>query len=231
MKKRYSISKAIGRISYILMTLAALCASHGALAQENAEKSASDARAILNEMSATAKRYSTIAISFNATLESKRTNAKNTHKGTLKVKGEKYVLDINDIATYNNGTVVSVWQKKNNEVDLSDPDPEAEGDLSPKRLFNAYNEGYKLRLLDEKRVDGVLCNEIDLYPTSPSTIIRIRLSIDKKTKQIRKFWQQNKNGDMLTVTISKFQPNQPMADSEFTFDASKHPGIEVVDLR
>ncbi|RYF62489.1 MAG: outer membrane lipoprotein carrier protein LolA, partial [Cytophagaceae bacterium] len=32
-------------------------------------------------------------------------------------------------------------------------------------------------------------------------------------------------------TITKFTPNAPAPDALFTFDKSKYPGVEVVDLR
>ena len=62
-----------------------------AVAQSDAAKSESEARAILNEMSQAAKACSTIEVSFTATYANKRTGDKHASDGSLKVKGDAYV--------------------------------------------------------------------------------------------------------------------------------------------
>ena len=86
-------------------------------------------------------------------------------------------------------------------------------------------------MLGDVKVGTSVCCEVDLYPTDKTSIVRIRLTIDKSTKQLKRFWQQNKSGETLTVTIDRYETNKAMVDDMFTFDASKHPDIEVVDLR
>lgn len=217
-------------IAAVAMTMSTT-RSEAQSAETEMEASAERARKVLSEMSSKVKSAQTVSVGFTATLENKRTGEKTENKGTLAMKGEKYVLDVNDMVTYHNGKEVAVWQKRHNEVDISDPDPEEEGDLSPKKIFSAYNEGYRLRMLGDVKVGTSVCCEVDLYPTDKTSIVRIRLTIDKSTKQLKRFWQQNKSGETLTVTIDRYETNKAMVDDMFTFDASKHPDIEVVDLR
>ncbi|MDY4174985.1 MAG: outer membrane lipoprotein carrier protein LolA [Bacteroidales bacterium] len=201
-------------------------------AQENMQQSEIQAKKVLKEMADKTKAYSTIDMEFSAQYENKRTGDKSTSNGTLKVKGEKYVLDLKDMVTYSDETSVSVWQKTINELTISDHDEEAEGDMTPSKLFGAYEVGYKLHLLGDKTVNGEECVEVDLYPTAQkSAIVRIRLSISKKTKQLKRFYQQYKLGETLTVDVKKFVPNKPMADKEFAFDRELHKEVEIIDLR
>lgn len=201
-------------------------------AQADEAKSEKEARAILDEMSAKAKSFSTIEINFTAEYSSKRTGDKSKSNGNLKVKGQAYALDVNDMVTYSDGQTVYVWQKNNNEVDISDADPDADGDMTPSKLFGAYKSGYKLRHLADKTIGGVACEQVDLYPQDKKTnVMRIRISVNKSTRRIQQFEQTTKSGETLTVTVKDYKVNQPMPASTFKFDTTAHKYVEVVDLR
>ena len=190
------------------------------------------ARQILDAMAARARGCATIDIDFSATYENKRSGDKRSVFGTLKVKGDSYVLDAGDVVTYYDSEKVSVWQKKIGELTISAHDEEAEGDMTPAKLFGAYDKGYRLRLLGEAKVGGADCHEVDLYPTAlQSPIMRIRLFVDKKTSLPRRFVQQLKLGEALVVDILRLTPDKLLSDSDFVFDAAAHADVEVVDLR
>lgn len=208
------------------------CVSCVALAQGEMAVSGLQARRVLDAMAARAKVCATIDMDFSATYENKRSGDKKSFAGTLKVKGEAYVLDAGDVVTYYDSEKVSVWQKKIGELTISGHDEEAEGDMTPAKLFGAYDKGYKLRLLGEAEIGGVVCHEVDLYPTdSKSPIMRIRLFVDKKTNLPRRFVQQLKLGEALVVDILRLTPDKPLPDSVFAFDTVANADVEVVDLR
>lgn len=200
--------------------------------EEDLARAEAEARAILNEMSSAANKCNSISVTFTATYINKRTGDKTASKGSLQVKGDKYVLDVNDMVTYSNEKTIEVWQKKNNDVDISDHDADAEGDMTPSRFFGSYKSGYKLRRLGDKKIGGVDCAQIDLYPTDKKTnIMRIRLSINIVTKQVKQFEQTTKMGESLIVEFNTYKTNTPMDDKIFSFDYAAHKDVEVVDLR
>lgn len=201
-------------------------------AQGDDAKSEKEAKEILDVMSTKAKSCSTIEIDFTAEYSSKRTGDKHASDGNLKVKGLAYVLDVNDMVTYSDGKTVYVWQKNNKEVDISDADPDSEGDMTPSKLFGAYKSGYKLRHLPDKSIGGVECEQVDLYPLDKKTnVMRLRISVAKGSRRIQQFEQSTKSGETLTVVIKGYRVNQPIPNSAFTFDFNAHKGVEVVDLR
>ncbi|MGN0028860.1 MAG: outer membrane lipoprotein carrier protein LolA [Marinilabiliaceae bacterium] len=201
-------------------------------AQGDDVKSEKEARAILDEMSSKVKSCSTIEIDFTAEYSSKRTGDKHASEGNLKVKGLAYALDVNDMVTYSDGMTVYVWQRNNNEVDISDADTDSEGDMAPSKLFGAYKSGYKLRRLPNKSIGGVECEQVDLYPLDKKTnVMRLRISVAKESRRIQRFEQSTKSGETLTVIIKGYRVNQPIPNSAFTFDVNAHKGVEVVDLR
>ena len=209
-----------------------LSASVGASAQDDMQASEAQAKKVLREMAEKTRAYTSIEMRFSALYENKRTGDKNASDGLLKVKGEKYMLDLNDMVTYSDEATVSVWQKKINELTISEHDAEAEGDMTPAKLFGAYEVGYKLRFLGVSTIGGEECEEVDLYPTAAkSPLVRIRLSISKKTRQLRRFYQQYKLGETLTVDVKSFAVNKPMADKDIAFDKEAHKDVEIVDLR
>lgn len=216
-------------ITLVIVLISTLCVVN---AQDEMKVSEQMARDILSQMSNTVKSYKAFRMTFSMTNENKRTGSKEKTTGVLIVKGDKYVIDLPDFVTYNDTKTVSVWQRKNNEVDISDADPDAEGDLSPSKLFCAYQSGYKLRLLGDRKIGSKTCTEIDLYPTDKKTnIIRIRLSVDASTNAIQRIFQQMKSGDSTTIDIEKFETNVSLSDNDFVFDVVSHKDVEVVDLR
>lgn len=217
----------------ILLSLLTFFSSTPSFAQnDDMAKAEAEAKAILNDMAAAAKSLQTISIKFKTQYDNKRTGDKATSSGTLFVKGEKYVLDVNDMVTYTDGKTVYVWQKENAEVDISDFDPTSEDMMSPSRLFGAYQSGYKLKRLADKKIAGADCAQVDLYPIDRKTnIMRLRISVNKANKQMTQFEQSTKAGETLTVTIVSYEVNKPIADSAFVFDFAAHKDVEVVDLR
>ena len=74
---------------------------------------------------------------------------------------------------------------------------------------------------------------INLYPkqADEKEFHRIALFINKAKIQISKVNIFGKDGSTTTYTIKSFVANTAIADSKFTFDKTKHPKFEIVDLR
>ena len=74
---------------------------------------------------------------------------------------------------------------------------------------------------------------INLYPKAPEekSFHRIALYINKAKTQIAKVKVYGKDGSIFIYSIKSFTPNQPIADSRFSFDKSKYSGYEIIDLR
>ena len=84
----------------------------------------------------------------------------------------------------------------------------------------------------DSKVNNRTVHVIDLTPTDGKrSFFKVRLNIDKSTKQISNAIIFDKNGNRYTYTIRTFTPNVKVSESMFAFDAKKYPGVEVVDLR
>ena len=120
---------------------------------------------------------------------------------------------------------------KDKEVELSDVD-HSEDNLNPAQLFTIYEHGYKYLYTGDQKIDGKICQVVDLTPIdSKKPFFKVRLTIDKAKKQIYSALIFDKNGNRYTYTIRTFTPNPKVPETLFTFDKKDHPGVEVVDLR
>ena len=55
--------------------------------------------------------------------------------------------------------------------------------------------------------------------------------IDKNAKYIKRMKVFDKNGTHYTYQVTSFNSKANLEDSFFKFDASKHPGVHIEDLR
>ncbi len=213
--------------SLIVVTIGAI----NTMAQTDEERS-EIAKTYMEKVAKSNKSYSTINTSFTLTIDNKQQNTQDTHKGTLLIKGNKYRLNLMDNITYFDGTTICTWLVNDNEANISDVDENSETIVGPLQITNSFDKKYKMRYLQDTKVNNANCVEIDLYPIDRKTnITRVRLTIDKTNYTIKRIIQQGKDGMSYYVDITKFVTNENIADKEFSFDKAAHPDVEVVDLR
>ncbi|HEY8402305.1 MAG TPA: outer membrane lipoprotein carrier protein LolA [Cytophagaceae bacterium] len=189
------------------------------------------AGAILDEMSKKYKELPSFKAKFAYTLESPMANMKETSEGEIIVKGGKFHLKMGGQEIINNGTTVWTYLKDANEVNVSSYEPD-EDDITPTKIYSIYKNGYKYYHVEEVTIAGKTYDVIELVPENLKTsLIKIRMEIDKKEKTIKGWKIFEKNGNRYTYEVKSFDPNYKATDAEFNFDTSKYPKVEVVDLR
>ncbi|WP_080059187.1 LolA family protein [Spirosoma aerolatum] len=188
------------------------------------------AQDILDAMS---KRYKSLK-SYQAafTYTSAGGGSKESYKGDLTVKNEKFHLILGGQEVFTDGKTMSTYIKETNEVNVQDYDASGSGELNPTQIYTIYKRGFDYRFLKEQKVGGRTLEVIELTPNRPkSPIATIQISVDKTDKSVRNWLITNKDGKRTTYNITKFIPNVNVPDSYFVFDKTKYPGVEVVDLR
>lgn len=207
-----------------------------ALAQQDAQ-----AKNILSQLSSKYRSYNTVKTNFTFILDNPHAGAQEVQNGILiaNSKTGKYMVTL-----FNPGSKTEVEQqivsdgktqwtylKTDKEVQVNNAG-KGDDELNPAKLFTMYEHGYKYLYTGEQKVNGKLCQMIDLSPDDANkTFFKIRLMIDKAKKQLYSALLFDKGGNRYTYTLNTFTPNVPVADSNFTFDTKAHPGVEVVDLR
>ncbi|MFC5272015.1 LolA family protein [Adhaeribacter terreus] len=186
---------------------------------------------ILDAMSKKYQSMKAFRASFLQTLENPSAKIKENMEGDITVSGNKFRLKMSGQEVINNGTTIWTFMKSENEVNISENDPE-EQDLAPNKIYTMYKKGYKYVYLADEKVNGELCSVIELTPEDKSNaIFKVRMNISKKDNSVKSWKMFKNNGNRYTFTIKQFTPNVPVTAATFTFDKSKYKGVKVIDLR
>jgi outer membrane lipoprotein carrier protein len=185
------------------------------------------AKAILDGVSARVKAMKSLKANFVLALS----KTKQTKSGVMYMKGGKYFVNMPGQEIYCDSRTISTYTKAGNELTINDMDPN-ENTLTPTKLFsNFYDKEFKSKYIGEKKAGTLVVHEIELTPTKPKNFTKVILQINKATNFISSGKVFEKNGNIMSYTISSMTSNATMPDAQFVFDAKKHPGVEVVDLR
>jgi len=191
------------------------------------------AKAILAEVSKKYRSYDVVKTDFTFTLNNAQAKVKETQQGTLYVKANanKYKVAMTNQDLISDGKVQWTYLKSDKEVQISNVDNSGDA-INPAKIFTIYEKGFKYLYTGENKVGGKVYQMIDLSPTdAKKSVFKIRLSIDKTSKQIANVVIFEKNGNTYTYNVKTFSPNVKVPETTFAFDAKKYPGVEVVDLR
>jgi outer membrane lipoprotein-sorting protein len=219
-----------------ILYIALLILATNAFAQKDTQ-----AKTILNQVSAKFKAYNAIKTDFTFTLDNPQGGDKQTQNGSLiaNSKTGKFHVTLFDVA---NKTAVEqeiisdsktqwTYNKKDKEVQVNNAG-KADDELNPARLFTIYEHGYKYMYTGDQKLNGKVCQVIDLSPEDAGkSFFKIRLFVDKVKKQLYSATLFDKSGSKNTYTLNTIVPNVKVTDDTFTFDKKAHPGVEVVDLR
>lgn len=189
------------------------------------------AQQILQGVSSRYKELKTIQADFTVDVESTGKTATEQYGGTIYLKGNKYKLKLSDQEIISDHINIWTYLKKANEVQIQEYDAD-DNSISPADLFTLYEKDFLYAYLEEKNINGKTLQVIELTPNDKTRpYFKVRLSVDKVARVIHSAVVFDKNGNRYTYTVTRFLPNPEIAESFFTFDPAKYPGIEVIDLR
>jgi outer membrane lipoprotein-sorting protein len=210
---------------FLAATAAILLGSNLAQAQD------AKAKTILEAASKKMNSLKTLKAGFSLKLLGNGGKVRDTKKGSFLMKGPKYHIILTGQEIICDGKTVWTYMKDANEVQVSTYNP-SEQTVSPTKLFtNFYDKEYSYKYAGTRKVAGKNCNIVEMVPVNKSKqFTKVELAIDNN-HTIAGGNIFEKNGNQYQYEVSGFTANAALADSQFTFDAKKHPGVEVVDLR
>lgn len=201
--------------------------SSGQMTFAQAKKNSED---ILNEVSAKTKALTSIRISFTYNMDNPSAKVHESETGTLLVRGDQYSLNIAGQKVICDGKTVWTYIADSKEVQVNAVE-ENENVLTPTRLLTSYSKDYKSKLTGEVMKDGHPQYVIELKPNADKSFTNVELQVDKELYRITRIAIQDKSGNTFSYIVNKFEPNVPVNDSDFVFDAKDYPGVEVIDMR
>lgn len=222
----------------LLALMAILTASVFAQTKKETFQTAKDsdpqAKAVLEKVR---KKYDAMAamkVNFTMVMEIPN-QPKETQKGEVSRSGDKYRFKLASQEVISDGKALWLILHNNKSVQINNlPEPgEDEGMLTPQSMFDFYKSGkFVYAMANESAMkDGTVLQEIEFKPLDKSADYhKLRLSVAKKTSEIKKIEAFAKDGSRFIFTIDAVS-SKPMGAEVFAFSKAKFPGYLVSDLR
>jgi len=156
-------------------------------------------------------------------------NKKDTTSGSILLSRDKYRLDLENNIVWSDGVTSWSYLLAEKEVTINKVDRKDKSFQSrPSEVFTMYKKGYRNRLVEERPETYI----IDLYPEDlNSELQRVRLSIGKTLLNLKTAEYKRKDGVVITLVLTEYNPNQKPDPDGYTFKPEKYKGVEVIDMR
>jgi outer membrane lipoprotein carrier protein len=189
------------------------------------------AKKILDKASAKIKSYKSIQAVFTLQVQDAQGASQGTKKGTVSMKGSKYVVLITGQEIFCDGKTIWTYDKSANEVTITKVDPSS-NTLSPQKLFtDFYDKDFLYKLNGEQKMGTKTVVEIEMTPIDKTqNFHKVYLYVDKKSNLVTSGKMLDKSGNRYIYTINSLNGAANLSDASFMFDKSKHPGVEEVNL-
>jgi outer membrane lipoprotein-sorting protein len=191
------------------------------------------AEQILDRVSEKTRSYDYISIEFTYSIENPQSGLpQNTVDGSLIIGGNKYRVELMGNIQMSNGQ--RIWRVIEDDMvieTMSANMNEDEG-LSPDKILTMYEEGYKVRLMEKRVIDGVELQVIRLYPENVKEVpyTHIDVMVDTKKNQLVRIVETGKNGTITTYSINSFNTNVTVDSFTFELDKKKYADFEIIEL-
>ena len=186
---------------------------------------------VLDAMSAKYKQIGAYSADIVYSLLNESDGINEQFTGNITVKGEKYLLELEEQIILNDGVTIWTYLPDVNEVNIDNNNPDDE-EISPSKIYDAYKDGYKYLYVGDETIGGKKHAVIDLVPNDrEAQFFKIKLFINASDYSLTKWTMYDKSGNLYNYSINNFNASINPADDIFEFDPAKYPGVEIIDLR
>ncbi|MEZ5104042.1 MAG: outer membrane lipoprotein carrier protein LolA [Draconibacterium sp.] len=213
----------------VLLAISFLCVSLLGKAQQDTK-----AKEILEKVSENTRTFKSVSADFTFAMENKEMDIHEKNDGSIKIKGQKYAVSLPDVGikVFSDGSTIWSYMKDGNQVTVSNIDDESNELMDPASIFSIYEKGFQSKFIAEKNVGGKTVYEIELYPdTNEYDVSKISVEINKSNMMIQSAKLYGNDGNIYGIDVKKMETNNEFKDSEFVFNPSGFPDVEIIDLR
>ncbi|MFI5172495.1 MAG: outer membrane lipoprotein carrier protein LolA [Chitinophagales bacterium] len=204
-----------------------LLASKALMAQTSDDKAVKLLKAVSQKYNA----FKTMQMDISLTIENLETKSKDSKSGKVMSKGNMFNAEMGNQQIICDGKTLWTYLKDVNEVQINNFE-KGQDIMSPNDIFKIAEKDYLAYLGDKVTESGKTLQIIELTPKNKSlSFSKIKMYVNIGDNSVAKGVVFDKNAIHYTYAISNFKSNVEMANSSFTFDKTKHPGVEVIDLR
>jgi len=160
---------------------------------------------------------------------SEKGNAQVT-KGTFILKGNKFVLEMNEMKAFFDGKTQWAYIPQNNEVSITEPSDQELSETNPMAILSGYKSKCNIRFSSRIKSAQNYC--IEMIPKIKNqSVAKIDVQVNKTNKNLFSIKLTNKNGSTSLLNLSNFQKGVKVSDTIFSFNKNRYKGVVVNDLR
>ena len=202
----------------IIACLFLLFVTQAVTAQNNAEALI---RVLVNQV----KSHQNMEMKFSYQISPDEKTLIDALKGKAWLQGEAYKIELAEQQTISDGKTIWSYLVDDEEVLVSNA---TEGtDNTPLKLLTSLDKSYAATLTN---IDAQGNAVIELA-NPKGQYKRITLKINAKKTELKNVVIYMEDGSKVMITIEEMKFDQQLDDNFFTFDAKKHPNVDVIDMR
>jgi len=202
----------------IIVCLFLLFAAQAVSAQNNAE---SLVRILVEQV----KSHKNVEMTFSYQISPDGKNYSDAQEGHAWLQGEAYKIEMAEQQSISDGKTIWTYLVDDEEVLVSNA---SEGeDNTPLKLLTSLDESYVASLTNidpQGNATIELANPKGQYK-------RVTLKTNTKKNELKSADIYMEDGTKVAVTVKEMKYDQNHGDKFFTFDAKKHPNVDVIDMR
>lgn len=150
-----------------------------------------------------------------------------SNAGKITIAGDKFVIETPQLSTWFDGKTQWSYAPSANEVNITEPSAEELQQINPFAIIGSFRNDYVAKLLDKNNGYQIL-----LTPKkSNQAINNIIITFNSTTYLPSLIIITTKNNTKATIKVKSISIGNTLPASKFTFNASKYPGVEFIDLR
>ncbi len=151
-------------------------------------------------------------------------------EGIMKYKDGMYYIDLGNQEIYSDKETQWIYLKDDKEVTIVPYDPEES--VSIESVYKLYKTKSQPTYVGEEALNGNQQHKILLNSSDEEVDYnRVTIWINKKTLFIEKVSLIDRNQTTEDIEISNIKTNNGFSISDFRFDESKHPDVDIYDER
>lgn len=186
---------------------------------------------LLKAVSQKYNNYKTMTMDVVLTIENLESKSTETKTGKAMIKGNMFYVNLDNQTIICDGKTIWTYVKDANEVQINNFEKGSDI-MTPNDLFKVADKDYLVYMGEKASEGGKNLQVIELTPKNKSlSFSKVKLYINTADNSIVKGIVFDKNAIHFTYAISNFKTNADIANSTFTFDKGKYPGVDVIDLR
>lgn len=202
----------------IIASLVLLFATQVVSAQNNADALV---RLVVDQV----KSHKNVEMAFSYQISPDGKNFSDSEKGHAWLQGEAYKIELADQQTISDGKTIWSYLVDDEEVMVSNASDGT--DNTPLKLLTSLDESYVATLtgIDAQGNATVeLANPKGQYK-------RVTLKINTKKTELKSADIYMEDGSKAVINVEEMKFDQNLEEKFFTFDAKKHPEVDVIDMR